>query len=110
MKRFRGDRLRRLRLEKRYTHQDLAELLDINTRQISRYESEDESDRSSPNSEVLCRMTDVFNVSSDYLLGRSDDSAIQVDTQNLSEKERTVIIALRRGGVIEAIRVLVEPE
>lgn len=103
---LRGDRLRKLRLERRYTHEELAEILSLSVRQISRYES-GETD---PAGEIIIRIADAFEVSTDYLLGRTDDPASSFKVEDLTQQERDVIRALRRGGVIEAIRVLVKPD
>lgn len=107
---FRGDRLRKLRLEKRYTHQELAELIGTSVRMISRYESVESGTSSIPTAKHIGRMADVFGVSADYLMGRTDVPEPIFTIDNLTQQERDVIRALRRGGVIEAIRVLVKPD
>lgn len=104
---LRGDRLRDLRLNKQYTHQELADLLDINIRQIARYES-GETD---PSSDVVSRIAVTFNVSTDYLLGFTDDPIpYALQERDLTAKEYSVVMAMRNGGTIEAIKVIVADE
>ncbi|AKP48568.1 helix-turn-helix domain-containing protein [Bacillus smithii] len=64
-----GERIKELRVSKDLTQSDIAELLNITTRQEQRYES-DKSDM--PISKAVT-LADFFDVSLDYLVGRSDD-------------------------------------
>ncbi len=100
---FRGDRLRTLRLQKNYTIEHLAESLDLSMRQTARYEAEP----TNPTGDVITRMADIFNVSADYLLGRTDDPTPCYQSENLTQKERDVLAALRRGEPLEAIKAIV---
>lgn len=62
-------RLKQLRKEKKLSQLRLAIDLDMNQNTISRYENmEREADYA-----TLIRIADYFNVSLDYLLGRSED-------------------------------------
>ena len=96
-------RFRDLRLKNGYTHERVAELLDIGMRMVARYEA-GESD---PTGDVITRMADVFNVSADYLLGRTDDPKPCHQSEGLTQKERDVLAALRRGEPLEAIKAIV---
>jgi transcriptional regulator with XRE-family HTH domain len=100
---LRSDRLRSLRLKEQYTFEQLAELLDLSIRQIARYEA-GEAD---PSGDVVSRMADVFKVSTDYLLGRTDDPKPCYDSEGLTQRELDVLAALRRGEPLEAIRAIV---
>ena len=60
-----AERLRELRLEKNMSRKNLANLLLINERTISYWEL---SQREC-NLEQLCKLCELFGVSSDYLLG-----------------------------------------
>lgn len=51
------------------TQKDLAQYLGISERGYQNYEM----GAREPNLEVLTKLADYFNVSTDYLLGRSDD-------------------------------------
>ena len=63
-----NERLRSLRKSKRLTMKDLAKLIDLSEPTISGYESGTRK----PDIDTLNRLADIFNVSVDYLLGRSN--------------------------------------
>ena len=63
-----SDRLRELRNEKGFTQNDVAEKLGVGRATIAGYETKGKQ----PGYEKLIRLTDLFNVSTDYLLGRAD--------------------------------------
>jgi transcriptional regulator with XRE-family HTH domain len=98
------DRLRALRLQKNFTSEYLAEQLSLSTRQIARYEA-GEAD---PASSVVTKMADIFDVSTDYLLGRTNDPTPQSKRDNLTSKEHFVLAALRRNDPLTAIRAIVD--
>jgi transcriptional regulator with XRE-family HTH domain len=100
-----GDRLKLLRESKGYTHQRLAELLDLSISQIWRYES----GKTDPTGDILARIARVFNVSVDYLLGITDEATPPglIET-GLSQKERNVITALRQGDNYQAIKMIID--
>ena len=59
-----GDRLKKLRKEKKLTQKDMAEKLGIHSNTISMYEK---GNRNIP-STMIKKISDTFNVSTDYLL------------------------------------------
>lgn len=61
-------RLNRIRKEKGITAQQMADYLNINIRSYRAYESADRM----PNLEILVRIADILDVSTDYLLCRDD--------------------------------------
>jgi len=63
-----GKRFKTLRLEKNLTQAELAKILSIGESTISFYES----DKREPDYETLQKIADFFNVSVDYLLGRTN--------------------------------------
>ncbi|MDR2933127.1 MAG: helix-turn-helix transcriptional regulator [Oscillospiraceae bacterium] len=65
------DRLKKLRLEKGTPQKDLSVLLGVSVRAYQFYESGDRE----PNIENINKLADFFEVSADYLLGRTDDPA-----------------------------------
>jgi transcriptional regulator with XRE-family HTH domain len=97
-----GDRLKQLRVQKGYTHQQLAEQLGLGTKQIWRYES-GEND---PTGDILRRIAQAFKVSVDYLLGLTDEPMPWLCEGDLTSKERETVIAWRRGDRLEAIRAI----
>lgn len=98
-----GDRLRAARQQKKYTQEHLARLLDLGLRQIARYET----GKNDPTGDVLRRMADLLEVSTDYLLGRTDDPIVPAQSGDLTPQEREIIGALRRGEPFEAIKIIV---
>jgi len=62
------NRLRRLRQEKNISQSALASYLGVTQQTVSAYESGDRE----PDLETLNKMADFFDVSVDYLLGRTD--------------------------------------
>lgn len=64
-----AERLRELRLKKDVTQVELGRLLNLSKQTISSYENRG----STPDPETLRRLADYFDVSVDYLLGRTDD-------------------------------------
>ena len=62
-----GETINKLRKEKGYTAQQLADYLGVQLRTYRKYESNDRT----PTFESLVKIADYFNVSTDYLLGRT---------------------------------------
>lgn len=62
-------RLRTLRKERRITQKVLADAVDVSSNQIS----EMEKGTKITSLPKLCLLCDYFNVSADYLLGRTDE-------------------------------------
>lgn len=89
-----GERLKALRLSKKMSQKDLAEKLKIAKSVISFYES----DARRPSYEVLVRIAETFNVTTDYLLGI--DNKRMIDVSDLSDEDveavTTVVNALNR--------------
>lgn len=65
-------RLKSLRNQKQLTMVDIAEALNINKTSVFTWEST----KTIPSTEKLIELADYFNVSIDYLVGRSDDPTI----------------------------------
>lgn len=61
-------RLKELRNEKGYTLKHVADQLQTTVRSICRYESGERE----PSIEILIRLCDLYDVSADYLIGRTD--------------------------------------
>lgn len=62
------NRIKQLREEFNFTQQDLADRIDGAKSTIAMYENETRK----PSLEVLIKMSEIFDVSIDYLLGKSD--------------------------------------
>jgi len=61
-------RLKALRLQRKLTHQDMADLLGITRQGYSKYEN----GQSQPDIDTINKLAEFFNVTTDYLLGRTD--------------------------------------
>lgn len=64
-----GSRLRELRTKQGITQKQIAKDFSISERQLRRYENNEFE----PNIETLIRFADYFDVSLDYLVGRTDN-------------------------------------
>jgi transcriptional regulator with XRE-family HTH domain len=63
-----AERLKELRKERNLRQEHVAVALDISMSAYCNYEQ----GKREPNTSVLCRMADFYDVTTDYLLGRSD--------------------------------------
>lgn len=70
-----AERLLKLRLENGLTQKELAERVDTSPQNIDLYES----GKRKINVEILGKIADVFNVSVDYLLGRTEIATMNED-------------------------------
>lgn len=68
-----GERIKELRTMRGMSQQDLADLLDLNKVTISQYER----GARKPDLNVLTALSDIFNVSVDYILG-NDDMTVRI--------------------------------
>ncbi|WP_236895461.1 helix-turn-helix domain-containing protein [Clostridium beijerinckii] len=63
-----GERLKNLRLEKGISQKDLADHFNIARSTLSQYES----NQRTPSDEIKVKLSEYFNVSLDYLLGKTN--------------------------------------
>lgn len=78
-----GSRLKSLREEKRMTGEELGKVFNVTKVAISNWESGNRS----PHHEILSSIADYFDVSIDYLLGRTDEKNSKV---KLDESIKTI--------------------
>lgn len=78
-----GNKLKKLRLQKKYSQEELAKILGINRGTYAQYEI----DRRSPDYETLKKLADFYNVTIDYLLGRENETEKKVDKEEIDIKE-----------------------
>lgn len=64
-----SERLKQLRSEKQILQKDIAKYLEVTVRTYQYYESGELE----PDLEKLVKLADLFNVSTDYLLGRRSE-------------------------------------
>lgn len=67
--------LKKLRQEKKYSQQKLADILNVSRSTVAMWET----NASEPSNEMLRQIADIFGVSTDYLLGKKDDPTPQKD-------------------------------
>lgn len=97
-----GNNIKELRKQKHLTQKDLAKLMHVSQQTIGAWETE----RAIPGSDTLALLANLFNVSTDYLLGRdpkeNDEKpltrnqkliAYSIDP-DISDEERQAIIEM----------------
>jgi transcriptional regulator with XRE-family HTH domain len=90
-----GERIKKLRKEKKLTQQELGEKVNVTKVSISGYENGNRT----PDTETLQKLADVLETSTDYLLGRTDEPSLVKDekapyntgTENNSYEEQPEI-------------------
>lgn len=80
-----SEHIKNLRTSKNLTQSELAELLQVTKSTISSYESGVRQ----PSYDVLIKMSKIFHVSIDYLLGNS--STCVIDVTGLNDKQRNTV-------------------
>jgi transcriptional regulator with XRE-family HTH domain len=112
-----GAVIKNLRKKHKLSREELAKRLDISYWTLSKYEN----DERTPPPEVLIKFSNYFNVSTDYLLGRTDDPQrikeneikfttdiieflektddLHVGGQKLNEKQRKILIDFMKSVV-----------
>lgn len=95
-----NERIRQLRLEHNLTAKKLGELFNLSESTISLYES----GKRTPSKELLLKMSDYFNVSTDYLLGKSDIpdaeflyNSTKKNEFNVVEEIKKMLIQIKRN-------------
>ncbi|MDD7043971.1 MAG: XRE family transcriptional regulator [Peptoniphilaceae bacterium] len=62
-----GEKIKQLRTENKWTQQDLANRLHVGKTTVSNYET----GHSDPNIDIINQLSEIFDVSTDYILGNS---------------------------------------
>lgn len=78
-----GERIKGLRKKRGLTQRQMADTFGITERNYQRYEATD-----SPSNDTLLKLADFFEVTADYLLGRTDSS--EVTFMTVGEKIRII--------------------
>jgi transcriptional regulator with XRE-family HTH domain len=71
-----GGRIAFLRDQRHLTQEEVASALGISRAALSHYEK----NRREPDSETLTKVADLFHVSLDYLVGRTNEATVTLDT------------------------------
>lgn len=91
-------RLKKLREQKRLNQTELANLLKVSNGSISKWERGDRQ----PDYETLENIADTFNVTIDYLLGRSDSKQEFNESQmNFSTPQEALSFILKQDMVAD---------
>lgn len=91
-------RLKKLREQKKLNQTELANLLEVSNGSISKWERGDRQ----PDYETLEKIADTFNVTIDYLLGRSDIKYKSDDSQmNFSTPQEALSFILKQEMVAD---------
>lgn len=106
------DILKELRIDRNLTQKQLSEMLDLSKNTVCEYEK----GRAEPSIETLLKLSGIFGVSVDYLLGREDDFGNVVVSENNEitpeEKELLTLFRslpnIRRKTVMDSIRFMSE--
>lgn len=85
-----GTRLRELRRNMKLQQDQVAKLIGVTKNAISTYEN----NARQPSLEILLRFANLYRVSTDYLLGRSDANTI--DLSNLTAEDVAIVCDLVR--------------
>lgn len=85
-----GNNLKELRLKHKMTQKELADKIGITKSVVSYYELQERS----PSPEVLIKLSKIFHVTTDYLLGIEHTHTI--DVSNLSSDELALVEQLIR--------------
>ncbi len=90
-----GERLKKLRTEKGITQEKLGNIIGVSDRVIGYYEA----DNRFPKDEILLnKIADYFEVSLDYLLGRTDNKNI---VQDIDKKLKDNDIAIAANSKVD---------
>ena len=93
---FKGDRLKKLREQKKLTQEQLGRVFNISHATINRYEKEQRQ----PDTEILNKLADFFDVSTDYLFGRINETRTESIKLKEEDKKYKVIIDHAREAEI----------
>ncbi len=98
-----ADRIREARKNAGHTQTSLAELINMHYKNVSRWESGEYT----PEAGTIALLAQALNVSADYLLDLTDDPKRAARESELSPHEQEIIMALRRGDRMSAMRAII---
>lgn len=99
-----GDKIRELRLEHRMSQTEFAKAVHASQQAVTKWEN----GKSEPSSSVIADIANYFNVSSDYLLGRTTN---KIPDKDLSKNQKLVAYSIdpdisddERQAIIEMVQ------
>lgn len=90
-----GEKIKMLRIEKGITQEKLGNIIGVSDRVIGYYES---NNRFPKDDLILKKIADYFNVSLDYLLGRTESKEF---IKNIDEKLKANDIAIAANSIVD---------
>lgn len=78
-----GQRIRDLRKQKRMSQTELAKSAGVSQTTVTAWET----GKAEPSSSAVARLADIFNVTTDYLLGRHNKQGTKKDDVELSDDD-----------------------
>ncbi|EEU31091.1 MAG TPA: helix-turn-helix domain-containing protein [Limosilactobacillus coleohominis] len=99
-----GDKIHELRTQKRMSQTDLAKAIHASQQAITKWEN----GKSEPSSSVINSIANYFNVSTDYLLGRTSE---KLPDKDLSKNQKLIAYSIdpdtsdeERDAIIEMVQ------
>lgn len=89
-----GDRLRELRSEINLEQKELAKILNVHKGTVSNWEN----DKRSPDKEMISKIASYFDVTTDYLLCRTNDKGNK-NQYNPRDKAKEILEVLKKAGI-----------
>lgn len=86
-----SDRLKALRTEKKITQEQLAKLIKVERSSVGKYESTNVI----PSPDVLCKIADIFDVTLDYLFGRTENK--QNEIKKITHEGDDITYSIKKG-------------
>ena len=83
-----NENIKKLRIARGFNQVEFAKILCVTKQCVSNWEN----DNVVPSIDMLCKIADFFEVSTDYLLGRSDKRVIEVS--NLTDEQIALLVRL----------------
>ena len=99
-------KLRELRQNKGLSQTELAKILGVTYFSVGDWER----NRCQPSIEILIKLSEIFNVSIDYLVGREDDFGNVATKSNVTEKEARLLKAFSTLSDLEQDKLIADAE
>lgn len=80
-----GNRIHDLRTQKHLTQTELSKILHVSQQTITKWEN----GKAEPSSSALSKLSEYFNVSADYLLGKSNSRVTDADLEDMLDNARS---------------------
>ena len=94
-----ADRLKELRKKAGYSQEQLAEMLNISRQAVSKWESA----QGNPDIENLIKLTEIYNVSADYILSGQEKEEVPEPPEPHHTETRQMYPEIRKALCIMAI-------